>query len=117
MTVNFDPDAILKTLEEHAAKVGAVETMVEELFAVVRPVLHVLSSFLPASSGVGKAEQTVEELEAEMLKLKDFVTNVLPELHTLLGNAGVGAAQVAGVTLPDGALKAIEPPNGEAKQA
>jgi hypothetical protein len=123
-SVNFDPAAIMATVTSVVARIDAVETTVNDVLNVVGPIASVFSPFLPAP--VGAALQELPELQAEMLRVKDFINNVLPQLGTLIGAAGVGATEAATIAAnapvvhteaPAGALTPVAPPNPPAQTA
>lgn len=89
---NFDPQKLMDAfnkVEAHIASIAAIAT--------------VFAPFLPA--GIGTATQDITELQAEVFKLKMFLTTTLPQVDALLGAAGVGAAAKTGATLDPAELK------------
>lgn len=95
---NFDPQAVMASVQDTVTRIEAVETVVEEIANIVRPLQRILAPFLPKSVNDALAE--IPALEAEMSRLKDFINSVMPQLETLVDVARPGPAQLAGVVDP-----------------
>lgn len=112
---NFNPASLAARVEEGLSNIEAFAKRAEEIEAAIEgfvntlaPIVQILAPFLP--SPIGTALQELPEIEAEILKLKSFIATDYAQLQSLLGNAGTGAAQTGGVTLPAGEITAAEMP-------
>lgn len=104
---NFDPEALARDVRDTVTRIEAVETVVEEIANIVRPLARILAPFLPKS--VVTALDEIPALEAEMQRIKDFINGVLPQLETLVDVAKVGPTQLAGVVDPALNTQRIDP--------
>lgn len=91
MSTNFNPQEILAAVSDCVQRVEAVEAKIEQVLQVVGPLVTIFAPFLPTSVATYATE--IPALVAEVQKVKTFVNDVLPELASLVGAAGVGATQ------------------------